>query len=178
MRELCSPEVDKFKGWLGDKRRRISAKLDHFVIPECLPQSCWVVFICPQINLTPALSALCPVSLAQVGHTEGPLGPWLPVGFGQWSVPAGNDTEERERWGCILSLLSSCCSTPAASRRDYSPPQVAGALPSVGLVLVGLWQHEDLPHLWSSVGAHCCCGLGASLISSSWVTPRQWFPLC
>lgn len=51
-----------------------------------------------------------------------------------------------------------------------------GALPSVGLVLVGLWQHEGLPHLWSTAGAHGCCDLGASLISSTWVTPRQRSP--
>ena len=26
-------------------------------------------------------------------------------------------------------------------------------------------------------GAYCCCGLGASLISSTWITPRQWSPI-
>lgn len=53
--------------------------------------------------------------------------------------------------GGVLALLSSCCSTPSASRRDYSPAQVASALPSMGPVLLGLWQHECLPHLWSPV---------------------------
>lgn len=41
---LGGTEVDRFKRDLGDKRRRVSTKLGHRIVPERLTRSCWLSF--------------------------------------------------------------------------------------------------------------------------------------
>ena len=70
---LGGPEVDGFKRDLGDRRRRVSTKLGHRISPECLPQSCWLFFVCSQIQ---SARTLCPESWAmwavlRASHTPG-----------------------------------------------------------------------------------------------------------
>lgn len=84
--------------------------------------------------------------------------------------------KERETGG-VLSPFSSCCSTPSANRGDYSPPQVASALCPMGPVLLGLWQHECLPHLWSLCGCLLLLRPGGLLDFFNLGHTPQWSPI-